>query len=82
MEGIKAIRTRAGLSQAEVAERMGVPQGHVSRWETGRHKPTRENLERIADALGVSLWQLVLAEELVERHKAVEEAVTDFALTG
>lgn len=80
MEGIRVIRKRAGLTQAQLAERAGVNQHHISRWETGQVRPGRENLERVADALGVLPWELHLAQELVERQKAVEEAVAEYAL--
>ena len=48
---IKA-RTRADLSQAEVAKRMGTTESAVSRLESGRGKPSTRTLERYARALG------------------------------
>jgi DNA-binding transcriptional regulator YiaG len=37
----RAIRKRAGLSQADVGEALGVGRLTVHRWETGTHEPTR-----------------------------------------
>lgn len=47
-----AARTRAQLSQAEVARRMGTTQSVVARLESGRTAPTWKTLERYAKATG------------------------------
>lgn len=48
-------RTSAGLSQAEVARRMGVPQPAIVRLEAGTHSPTLNTIARYASAIGVDL---------------------------
>ena len=45
-------RTRAKLTQAEVASRMGTTESTVSRLESGRVKPSTRTLERYAQATG------------------------------
>lgn len=45
-------RTRAGLSQAEVAERMGTSQSTIARLESGRTRPSLRTLDRYANATG------------------------------
>lgn len=45
-------RREAGLTQAEVARRMGTSQAAVARIEGGKVKPTWETVERYARALG------------------------------
>lgn len=47
-----AARTRAGLSQAELAERMGTSQPTIARLESGRTLPSLRTLERYANATG------------------------------
>jgi DNA-binding XRE family transcriptional regulator len=47
-----AARTRAGLSQAQVAERMGTSQSTVARLESGRTLPSLRTLARYANATG------------------------------
>ena len=47
-----AARTRAGLSQEQVAERMGTSQSTVARLESGRTLPSLRTLERYARATG------------------------------
>ena len=48
-------RTRAHLSQAQVAERMGTTESAVSRLESGRSRPSTRTLERYAEATGHKL---------------------------
>ncbi len=45
-------RTRAALTQAEVAVRMGTTESTISRLESGRVKPSTRTLERYARATG------------------------------
>lgn len=50
-----AARARAGLSQAEVAERMGTVQSVVARLESGRSAPNLRTIRRYAEAVGARL---------------------------
>jgi transcriptional regulator with XRE-family HTH domain len=47
-----AARARAGLSQAEVAARMGTTQSTIARLESGRILPSLRTLDRYATATG------------------------------
>jgi transcriptional regulator with XRE-family HTH domain len=49
---IIAARTHAGLSQAELAARMGTSQPFVARLESGRTLPSMRTLLRVAEATG------------------------------
>jgi ribosome-binding protein aMBF1 (putative translation factor) len=48
-------RTRAALTQAEVAARMGTTQAVIARLESRRTKPSTRTLERFARATGTRL---------------------------
>ena len=48
-------RTRAGLTQVELAERMGTSQSAVARLESGKARPSVATLEKLADATGSKL---------------------------
>ena len=48
-------RTRAALTHAEVAARMGTTQVVIARLESGRAKPSTRTLERFARATGTRL---------------------------
>ena len=50
-----AARAAAGLSQAEVAKRMGTKQSEISRIEGARQNISIEKLSRFADAVGTKL---------------------------
>ncbi len=47
-----AARTRAGLTQAEVAGRMGTGQSTVARLESGKGTPSLRSVQRYAQAVG------------------------------
>lgn len=47
-----AARTRAGLSQGEVAQRMGTTQSAVARLESGKRPPSMRTVQRFAQAVG------------------------------
>ena len=47
---ISEARTRAGLTQAQLAEKLGTTQSVVSRWESGRAEPSTRSMRKIAEA--------------------------------
>ena len=49
------VRSRAGLTQAELARKMGTTQPVVARLESGRSRPSMRTLERLAEATGSRL---------------------------
>lgn len=55
MHGLRSIRQVKGLTQAELAEKMGVTQSLVAMWERGAVLPSAEKLPRLADLLGCSI---------------------------
>jgi transcriptional regulator with XRE-family HTH domain len=44
-----------GLSQTDLAERIGVSRGAVGQWESGLSEPSNANMRRAADALAVTV---------------------------
>jgi transcriptional regulator with XRE-family HTH domain len=60
---IRSARRRAGLSQVELAELLGVRQSSVSQWERGSTKPSTVHLLALAAKLGCSLAELAGAVE-------------------
>jgi transcriptional regulator with XRE-family HTH domain len=52
---IRRLRVAAGLTQAELAERMGVDRGYVSGLELGQRNPTIVTLWHTAEALGTGV---------------------------
>ena len=53
-------RQEKGLTQAQLAEMVGVKQSHISRWEKGTHQPNIESLLSLSVALECSVNELIL----------------------
>lgn len=66
---IRRAREACGLTQHQLAQRLGSTQPVVARWETGNHEITMRALARIADALGVQLVVRFGSEETSWRHR-------------
>ena len=56
---LTAMRVLAGFSQAELARRSGVSQGHISELEAGDKKASPKTIKRLADALAVPMPALL-----------------------
>jgi transcriptional regulator with XRE-family HTH domain len=52
---IKEARLRAGLTQAELGDRIGKPQSVIARWERGDVEPSLETLQRVIRGCGLDL---------------------------
>ena len=50
---LKGARSKAGLSQNELADKLGIPQSHISDMEHGRRSIGKKMAKRLAEALGV-----------------------------
>lgn len=50
-----AARAHAGLTQAELAKKMGTTQSVIARLEAGKSKPSTSTLEKLAKATGTRL---------------------------
>ena len=58
-EKILHLRTQQGLSQLELAERLGVSRQSVSKWETGQSVPDLDKLIKLSDLFGITVDELV-----------------------
>ena len=56
---IKDLREKNKITQVQLAEKLGVSDKTVSKWETGKGYPDITLLEPIADALRVSVAELI-----------------------
>ncbi|MGQ0548889.1 MAG: helix-turn-helix domain-containing protein [Armatimonadota bacterium] len=56
---LKDLRAKLGLTANELATRSGIRRPNVTRLENGKHVPSLETLERLAEALGVPVTELV-----------------------
>ena len=69
---IREARLRAGLTQAELAQRTGRERSVIARWEQGSVSPSIDNLLAIVHACGFEL-PLVLVPRDTSRDESLEE---------
>lgn len=65
---IRRLREGKKLTQGALAEKIGVSCKAVSKWENGRGLPDISLLEPLAQALGVSVMELMSGEEVSNRN--------------
>lgn len=59
MINLKIMRVKKNMTQGELAERAGVKRMTISYYETGLRYPRREILDKLADALGCDVKDIV-----------------------
>ena len=74
---IKRLRKELGISQKELAERIGVSNSRVSNWEQGINRPDADILSKLCSALQTSpsllLGMKLTKDELTEKEWLGEE---------
>ena len=70
-------RAKVGLTQNELAEKLGVTNKAISKWENGKSKPTTNTLRKMAALFGVSIDELL---KIREGEKLME--ITKIVITG
>jgi transcriptional regulator with XRE-family HTH domain len=66
---LRVLRIKAGLTQAEVGRRVGIPATVVSAYECGRRQPSLDMAGRIIDALGFETRFVRVLDEHVQARK-------------
>ncbi|MBE6871761.1 MAG: helix-turn-helix transcriptional regulator [Ruminococcaceae bacterium] len=75
-ERIYELRRKSGLSQEQLAERVGVSRQSISKWESGVSTPELDKLIALSECFGVTLDELVTAKEsanVTEKEKKKDE---------
>ena len=65
---IKQLRESRGLTQAELAETIGVSSKTVSKWETAKGLPDISLLQPLAQALRISVIELMNGEHIINKN--------------
>ncbi len=76
---IKQYRANLGLSQEQLAEKLGVSRQAITKWETGRGMPDVKNMIILAKIFHVTLDELILQkkEEPISSHFFESETIYD-----
>ena len=65
---IRCLREVRSMTQAELAERIGVSSKTVSKWETAKGLPDISLIQPLAQALGISVIELMNGEHIVNKN--------------
>lgn len=65
---IKNLREAKGLTQGELAEKIGVSGKAVSKWETGKGLPDISLIEPLSTALSVSVMELMSGDKIINKN--------------
>ena len=65
---VKQLREERNMTQAELAERIGVSSKTVSKWETGKGLPDITLLQPLAQALGISVIELMNGKHITNKN--------------
>lgn len=67
---IKSLREKKGVTQAELADMLGVSSKAVSKWETAKGLPDITLIEPLAKALSVSVMELMTGNAVVNKNRS------------
>ena len=74
-ESIKAARKAAGLTQAQLAARLGVTRPVVQRYENGSSWPSSTRIQELSDAMGqpITLHWMPAAKGMIKNYSKNEQ---------
>ena len=72
-ENLKKCKTKKGISQEEISKKMSIHPVQFSRYERGQSVPSIEVVQKIADALEVSIDQIVYGDQ----DNKAEQSISD-----
>ncbi|MGM9650808.1 MAG: helix-turn-helix domain-containing protein [Faecousia sp.] len=75
---VKRLREAKGMTQSALADRIGVSSKAVSKWETAKGLPDITLIEPLAQALGVSVLELMSGQQVCNRNRACNLLRTKF----
>lgn len=73
---IAQIRKEKGYTQKDLAEKIGVSNATVSKWETGKGFPDISLLEPLAISLNISISEII-AGEIIQNTDLTEHIISD-----
>lgn len=76
---LKRIRINKNMTQVELSDKTGITQQNISAYEQGKNIPLLDSAAKIADALGVTLDDLV---SIRDAHEQVGKKLIKLTKTG
>ena len=77
---IRTARIAAGMTQAELAKKLGIPYQSIGQWERGARKPKISTIQKIADALSclpeylIGESEFMTSEDFQREWQALQDA--------
>lgn len=75
---IKTLREKRNLTQADLAEKIGVSSKTISKWETAKGLPDISLLQPLAQALGISVIELMNGEPVSNQNVSANMLRSNF----
>ncbi len=67
---IKKLREERKMTQSDLAEKLFISDKTVSKWETGKGYPDITLIESLADALGISVIELMSGNDVTNKNRS------------
>ena len=77
MKTIREMRIALGITQERLAAMLGVTQGTIAQWETGRSHPSFEKLPIVAATLGVTVDELIKSDKIMSARVSTDADTMD-----
>ncbi len=75
---IRSLREKHGMTQAQLAYKLGVSDKAVSKWETGKGYPDISLLEPLAEVFSISITELLSGEQITNSNVSANMLRTKF----
>ena len=75
---IKSLREAKGITQSDLAEKIGVSSQAISKWETSKGLPDISLIEALSQALGVSVMELMSGETVINKNASSNMLLSKF----
>ena len=70
---IQNYRKALGITQEQLAEKIGIDTISLSKIETGRNYPTAENITKLANILGIDIYELFVNNNIMTNEELLGE---------
>lgn len=76
---IRELRTKAGLTQAELARRLGISPSAVGMYEQGRREPDQTILAKLCDVLHTTSDKLLGIVQTEKKRRDISDLIDEFS---